>query len=76
MREGPLFGKHFDGNIAKEQKGTIFCCQGTRDPARWTTLIPRLRCSVNIHNPTYNHHQGLKKSQQETIDKHKCVLFI
>ena len=75
MREGPIFGKHADGNLAKEEKGTIFCCQGTREPARWTTLIQRLRCFVNIHNPTYNLRQGLTKSQRDTTDKHKCVLY-
>ena len=77
MREGPIFGKHVDGDIAKkEEEGTIFCCQGTREPARWTTLIQRIRCSVDVHNPTNNHRQGLTKSQQETIDKHKGVLSI
>ena len=76
MRERPIFGKHVAGNIAKEEKGTIFCCQGTREPARWTTLIQRLRYSVNIHNPAYIHHQGLTKSQEERIDKHKYVLSI
>ena len=76
MRERPIFGKHVAGNIAKEEKGTIFCCQGTREPAGWTTLIQRLRYSVNIHNPAYIHHQGFTKSQQETIDQHKCVRSI
>ena len=32
MREGPIFGKHADGNLAKEEKGTIFVAkeQGNR----------------------------------------------